>query len=165
MPRAIAVRPRDPIAADIAAADEAWKREQEERNRDTPGWRAIKAAGGAVASAVAGAYLARQDWVPPKVMTGVLTAAGAVLALEGPDGWKALGLGAMSAAGAQLGFMLIDDQLIKSAEDKDKKERVASKPAPPAKKQSNAGDISADALARAYERARLRMALTSEPTN
>jgi hypothetical protein len=29
----------------------------------------------------------------------------------------------------------------------------------------NASDIPADALARAYERARLKMALASEPTN
>jgi hypothetical protein len=161
-PRAIAVRPRGPIAADLASADEAYEKEKN-KDKDSPGWSAIKAAGGAIASTVAGAYLAQQDWLPPKVMTGVITGLGAILALEGPEKWKPLGIGAMSAAGGQLGFMLIDDQLIKTAEDK--REHVASKPAPPAKKPANAGDIPADALARAYERARLRMAMTSEPSN
>jgi hypothetical protein len=158
-PRAIAVRPRGPIASDLAKDD------NEEEKKDTPGWSAIKAAGGAIASTVAGAYLAQQDWLPPKVMTGVITGLAAILALEGPEKWKPLGIGAMSAAGGQLGFMLIDDQLIKSADDKDKKVQVASNPAPATKKPSNAGDIPADALARAYERARLRMAMTSEPSN
>lgn len=155
VPRAIAVRPRGPIAADIAKDDG-------EEEKESPGWSAIKAAGGAIASTVAGAYLAQQDWLPPKVMTGVITGLGAILALEGPEKWKPLGIGAMSAAGGQLGFMLIDDQLIKSAEDK---KQVASSPTPAPKKPSNAGDIPADALARAYERARLRMAMTSEPSN
>lgn len=165
-PRAIAVRPRGPIAADLAAEDELEAMEKKKKE-DTPGWTAIKAAGGALASTVLGAYVAQQDWLPPKVMTGVITGLGAVLALEGPPKLKSLGIGAMAAATGQLGFMLIDDQLIKSAEDKtkNKKEQVASTPTPPAKKQSNAGDIPADALARAYERARLRMALTSDPTN
>jgi hypothetical protein len=164
-PRAIAVRPRGPIAADLAAEDELEEKEKKKKE-DTPGWTAIKAAGGALASTVLGAYVAQQDWLPPKVMTGVITGLGAVLALEGPPKLKSLGIGAMAAATGQLGFMLIDDQLIKSADDKHKKEQVASKPAaPPAKKQSNAGDIPADALARAYERARLRMALTSDTPN
>ena len=42
-------------------------------------------------------------------------------------------------------------------------EHHAAAPAAPAKRQ--AGDIPADALARAYDRARLRMALTSDGTN
>src|SRR4051812_6220919 len=102
-PRAVVVHPRGPIAADVEG----------ENRHDTPGLGALKAFGGALATTVAGAYLAQQDWIPPKVMTGVLSGLGALLALEGPTKWKALGLGAMSAAGGQLGFMLIDDQLIK----------------------------------------------------
>jgi hypothetical protein len=98
-------------------------------------------------------------------MTGMLSGLGALLALEGPDKWKSLGLGAMSAAGGQLGFMIIDDQLIKSSDNKDRKEPVASKPSTPALAKRQAGDIPADALARAYERARLRMAITSEAPN
>ena len=112
---------------------------------------------------MAGAYIAQQDWIPPKVMTGMISGLGALLALEGPAKWKSLGLGAMSAAGGQLGLMLIDDQLFKHSEDK--KEPVSSRPTPPASAKRQAGDIPADALARAYERARLRMALTSEHPN
>lgn len=157
LPRAVVVRPRTRQAIDGA--------DEDPKKHETPGWGALKAVGGALATTVAGAYLAQQDWLPPKVMTGMLSGLGALLALEGPDKWKSLGLGAMSAAGGQLGFMLIDDQLIKHADDKDKKEPVASKPAAPASGKRQAGDIPADALARAYERARLRMALTSEPPN
>lgn len=165
-PRAVVVRPRAALAADLAAEDE--EREKEKKKHNTPGWGALKAVGGALATTVAGAYLARQDWIPPKVMTGVLTGLGALLALEGPDKWKPLGLGAMGAAGGQLGFMLIDDQLIKLADDKgkqDQKPTVASKPPAPAPAKRQASDIPADALARAYERARLRMALTSDAPN
>jgi hypothetical protein len=71
----------------------------------------------------------------------------------------------MSAAGGQLGFMLIDDQLIKHTEEKERKEHVASTPPAPAPAKRQASDIPADALARAYERARLRMALTSDAPN
>lgn len=168
VPRAVVVRPRGPLAAELQAEDE----DEKKRKHNTPGWGALKAVGGALATTVAGAYLAQQDWIPPKVMTGVLSGLGALLALEGPDKWKPLGLGAMSAAGGQLGFMLIDDQLIKQADDKDKKEQkppVASKPtapAPvPAPAKRQASDIPADALARAYERARMRMAITSDAPN
>jgi hypothetical protein len=157
VPRAVVVRPRRPIAADLQT-------EEDEKKPDTPGWGALKAVGGALATTVAGAYLARQDWVPPKVMTGVISGLGALLALEGPDKWKSLGLGAMSAAGGQLGIMLIDEELFKRSEDTDKKE-VASKPATPAPVKRQASDIPSDALARAFERARLRMTLGSEGAN
>jgi hypothetical protein len=159
VPRSVVMRPRGPIAADLERG------EDKKTKHNTPGWDALKAVGGAFATTVAGAYLAQQDLLPPKVMTGVISGLGALLALEGPDKWKSLGLGAMSAAGGQLGFMLIDDQLIKSSEDKDKKEPVASKPSTPAPAKRQAGDIPSDALARAYERARLRMALTSDRAN
>jgi hypothetical protein len=159
VPRAVVVRPRGPLPAELEEEGEKKKK------RDTPGWGALKAVGGALATTVAGAYLAQQDLLPPKVMTGVISGLGALLALEGPDRFKSLGLGVMSAAGGQLGFMLIDDQLIKHSEDKDKKEPAANKPSAPAPAKRQAGDIPADALARAYERARLRMALTSEPAN
>jgi hypothetical protein len=154
VPRAVAVHPRGPIAADL----------EEEQKHDTPGWGALKAVGGALATTVAGAYLARQDWVPPKLMTGVISGLGALLAREGPEKWKSLGVGAMSAAGGQLGIMLIDEELFKRAEDADKKE-VASKPATPAPAKRQAGDIPSDALARAFERARLRMAIGHDGAN
>ncbi|HEU4733443.1 MAG TPA: hypothetical protein VFT22_36370 [Kofleriaceae bacterium] len=160
LPRAVVVRPR------TRAATEPESPRQEHAN--TPGWSAIKAVGGALATTVAGAYIARQDWVPPALATGLITGAGALLALEGPEKWKPLGLGAMSAAGGQLGILLIDDQLIKAGEAKEKKDRAeqpAPKPALPAPAKRQASDIPADALARAYERARMRMALTTDAPN
>src|SRR5262249_46733679 len=98
---------------------------------------------------------------------------GAALALGSPNKTlRSIGLGAMAAAGGQLGFMLIDDELIKRDEDKKRDDRplLAAGPRPstppaPGKKPSNASDIPADALARAYERARLRMALASDAPN
>lgn len=158
-PRAVAVRPREPIASGIPAAEE---------EAETPGWgTALKAVGGAVATTVGGALLARQNYLPPWATSALLTGAGALLWLEGPDSWKSLGFGAMSAAGGQLGFLLLDDQLVKAPDAAEKKpEPAASKPAaPPAPGKRQAGDIPADALARAYDRARLRMALTSDGTN
>jgi hypothetical protein len=158
VPRAVVMRPRGPTAVDLE------KEEEDEKRPDTPGWGALKAVGGALATTVAGAYLARQDWVPPKLATGVISGLGALLALEGPKKWKSLGLGAMSAAGGQLGIMLIDEELFKRSEDADKKE-VASKPATPAPTKRQAGDIPSDALARAFDRARMRMALGNDGAN
>jgi hypothetical protein len=160
-PRAVAVRQRGPIASDFPGAAE--------EESETPGWgTALKAVGGAVATTVGGALLARQNYLPPWATSALLTGAGALLWLEGPDSWKSLGFGAMSAAGGQLGFLLLDDQLVKSPDTAEKKpEPAASKPAAPAAPagKRQAGDIPADALARAYDRARLRMALTSDGTN
>ena|SRR5690349_17469877 len=171
IPRAIVPRRRGPIASDLAAADAAAARKDEE---DTRGWRAIKALGGAAVTTIAGAYLARQDTLPPKVMTGVISGLGAALALGSPNKTvRSIGLGAMAAAGGQLGIMLIDDDLIRR-EDKKKDDRpqLAAGPHPstatvtaPGKKPSNASDIPADALMRAYERARMRMALASDAPN
>jgi hypothetical protein len=168
--RAIARRRRGAIASDLAADDLENPPLPQHAQHDSVGWGTLKAAGGAVGTSVLGALIARQDWLPPKVMAGVLTGLGALLAVEGPNRLKALGVGAMSAAGGQLGFMLIDDQLIKSSQQREKEEhekqerkraaeQTSSSSPTPAKRQ--AGDIPADALARAYERARLRMALTT----
>jgi hypothetical protein len=173
LPRAIVVRQRAPTAREIAEQEtrelEAARKAAEE---DTKGWRAIKALGGAAATTVAGAYLARQDVLPPKLVTGAISVLGGVLALAAPSKTvRSLGLGAMAAAGGQLGFMLIDDELIRQDEKKkDERPQVAGAPRPstppsPGKKQSNASDIPADALARAYERARMRMALSSDAPN
>lgn len=164
-PRAIVARPRRPIASDIAAAEH-------KDEEDTRGWRAIKALGGAAVTTIAGAYLARQDTLPPKVMTGVISGLGAALALGSPNKTvRSIGLGAMAAAGGQLGFMLIDDDLFRREErKKDDRPQLAAAPHPstppaPGKKPSNASDIPADALMRAYERARMRMALASDAPN
>ena len=177
LPRAVAVRMRPPTPREVAAEEDARALEAARKaaEEDTKGWRTIKALGGAAATSVAGAYLARQDVLPPKFMTGAISILGAALASFAPSKTvRSLGLGAMAAAGGQLGFMLIDDELIRREEDKKKDDRPqvaggsrpSALPAPSAaKKQSNASDIPADALARAYERARLRMALASDGPN
>jgi hypothetical protein len=106
-------------------------------------------------------------------MTGAISALGAALALGAPNKTiRFLGLGAMAAAGGQFGLMIIiDDELILH-EDKKKEDRLQlaggarpGTPPSPGKKPSNASDIPTDALARAYERARLRMALASDAPN
>ena len=175
VPRAIVVRKRGPTASDLAELDaiEAAHKAKAAED-DTRGWRTIKTLGGAAATTIAGAYLARQDVLPPKIMTGAISALGAALALGAPNKTvRSLGLGAMAAAGGQFGLMIIDDELLRQDDKKkDDRPQLASgarpgtPPSPsPAKKQSNASDIPADALARAYERARLRMALASDAPN
>jgi hypothetical protein len=160
LPRATVVRaPRPPPRPEPVEPDPTKK------EGAGHGWQTAKAFVGAGLSTVLGALLVGQNWLPAPVLTGALTGIGALIAMEAPEKWRSLGLGAMSAAGGQLGLLLIDDQLIKNAD-------AAAKPAPqttptrptpttPPGKRS-ASDIPADALARAYERARLRMALTSD---
>lgn len=81
-----------------------------EFGHDTAGWHAIKTAAGAAGAALACAFVARKDWLPPKLITGVVSVLGAVFAVGGrSDTLRAVGAGAMSAAGAQLGLMLLDD--------------------------------------------------------
>ena len=114
VPRAIVVRKRGPTASDLAEQDalEAARKAAED---DTRGWRTIKALGGAAATTIAGAYLARQDVLPPKIMTGAISALGAALALGAPNKTvRSIGLGAMAAAGGQFGLMVIDDELIRN---------------------------------------------------
>lgn len=172
LPRAIVVRQRAPTARE-ALAEEARELEAARKaaEEDTKGWRTIKALGGAAATTVAGAYLARQDVLPPKMMTGAISLLGAALAIGAPNKTaRSIGLGAMAAAGGQLGFMLIDDELLRQQEKKDDRPQLASGSRPstppnPSKKPSNASDIPADALARAYERARMRMALATDAPN
>ena len=173
VPRAVVVRRRGPTASDLAEQDalEAARMAKAAED-DTRGWRTAKAFGGALATTIAGAYLARQDVLPPKIMTGAISALGAALALGAPNKTvRSLGLGAMAAAGGQFGLMVIDDELIRQQEKKkEDRPQLASgarpgTPPTPGKKPSNASDIPADALARAYERARLRMALASDAPN
>src|SRR6185295_14656549 len=177
LPRPVAVRMRPPtqrqlVVEEEARALEAVRKADKAAEEDTKGWRTIKALGGAAATSVAGAYLARQDVLPPKFMTGAISILGAALASFAPSRTvRSIGLGAMAAAGGQLGFMLIDDELIRREEKKkDDRPQLAAGPRPstpptPGKKPSNASDIPADALARAYERARMRMALASDAPN
>src|SRR6185295_8430158 len=76
LPRAIARPPRQPRSVarqpvELSPEDRAALQYLE--SEDTRGWRAIKALGGAAVTTVAGALLHRQDTLPPKVMTGVIS--------------------------------------------------------------------------------------------
>ena len=111
-------------------------------------------AAGAAGSALLGAFLARQGWAP-KTLAGTLTAVGAGLAWKG-DGetTRSLGAGTMSAAGAQLAMMMIDDH-----------QQAATPHAAPGtavvKNPANADGLPPGALENAFERARDRLAVAS----
>jgi hypothetical protein len=160
LPRATVVRaPRPPPRPEPVEPDPTKK------EGAGHGWQTAKAFVGAGLSTVLGALLVGQNWLPAPILTGALTGIGALIAMEAPEKWRSLGLGAMSAAGGQLGLLLIDDQLIKNADAAGKPAAPTTPPRPaptPPPGKRSASDIPADALARAYERARLRMALTSD---
>jgi hypothetical protein len=122
---------------------------------DSPTWSAVKTAGGALGAAIACAFIARQDWLPPKAITGAVSAVGAALAVGGhSDTLRAVGNGAMSAAGGQFGLLIIDDHYqTKQAP------QVAS--TAPVKKLANADSLPPGALESAYERARARLAMAN----
>jgi hypothetical protein len=163
IPRAIA-RPRRPTASELLEA------EQEKLKEDSRGWRLINGIGGALATGAAGLLLEHQTTLPITWMTVGLTGLGAALALGAPNKTvRSIGVGA-AAAGTTLLGTLADKEWFPRESRRDDHPQVAAspttaKPPTPGKKQSNATDIPADALARAYERARLRMALASEPPN
>jgi len=129
---------------------------QQTKKVDPPGLRTIKAAGGAIGAALACAYIARENWIPPKVVTGLVAAVGGTAAvIAGSDTFRSIGQGVMSAAGAQLGLMLIDSHY-----------QTMSVPAAPVvattggKKPSNTESLPPGALEAAYERARRRLAMS-----
>ena len=122
---------------------------------DTPGWQAAKLGAGVLAGALACAFVARQDWLPPKAITGATTAVGTALLLGGhSDTLRLMGAGAAAAAGGQLLLLTVDDQL------QSKPEQVASKDKTPPKKPANADTLPPGALEAAYERARRRLEMT-----
>src|SRR5580693_1162262 len=85
---------------------------------DTPLKRLAFTASGAAGTALAGAFLAHEGWSPKTIATA-LGAVGAGLAWKGDEaGIRSVGAGAMSAAGAQLALMIIDDRARKAAADK-----------------------------------------------
>jgi hypothetical protein len=123
---------------------------------DSPTWSAVKTAGGALGAAIACAFIARQDWLPPKAITGAVSAVGAALAVGGhSDTLRAVGNGAMSAAGGQFGLLIIDDHY----QTKQAPQQVAS--TGPVKKPANADSLPPGALESAYERARARLAMAN----
>ena len=123
---------------------------------DSPAWSAVKTAGGALGAAIACAFIARQDWLPPKAITAGVSAVGAALAVGGhSDTLRAVGNGAMSAAGGQFGLLVIDDHY----QTKQAPQQVAS--TAPVKKLANADSLPPGALESAYERARARLAMAN----
>lgn len=120
---------------------------------ETPLRRLGYTAAGAAGTALVGSFLATQGWAP-KTIAGALTAVGAGLAWRGDEPTiRALGAGTMSAAGSQLALMVIDDRERKMA------------PAPAAKKPSNSDELPPGALESAFDRARSRLALSSDLTD
>lgn len=150
----------------VPAADRLRSRSRDANpsTTDTPSWQAAKLLGGAVGSSLALAYIARQDWIPPKALTGAVTAGGVALLLgsENPT-LKMLGGGAAAAAGGQFTYLLVDDELKVPSQPAPKPPQAAgTHPSPPVKTNSNADSLPPGALEAAYERARRRMALTPQ---
>jgi len=122
---------------------------------DSQALQAAKVAGGMLGATLACAFVAKQDWLPPKALTGATAAVGAALALAGNSSTlRDVGYGVMGAAGGQLGLLLIDDH----QQNKPANPQVAS--AAPVKKPANAETLPPGALESAYERARARLAMT-----
>lgn len=134
----------------------AARTEKEHTDWQHRAWQVAKLGGGMLAGALTCAYVARQDWLPPKTITAATTAVGGALAVGGEsDTLRWVGAGAAAAAGGQLLLLAVDDQLQSKPP-----EQVVSKDKPPAKKPSNADGLPPGALEAAYERARRRLAMT-----
>jgi hypothetical protein len=132
--------------------------ENNEKKQDTAGKNTLKTAGGAIGAALACAFIARENWIPPKVVTGLVSAVGGTLAVLGAsDTLRAVGSGVMSAAGAQFGLMLIDDHYDNMATQK--AIATAAADAQKNKKPANLESLPPGALESAYERARARLAM------
>lgn len=124
-------------------------RARKSRDEETPLRRLGYTAAGAAGTALIGSFLASQGWAP-KTIAGALTAVGAGLAWRGDEATlRSVGAGTMSAAGSQLALMMIDD-------------RPRTAAPTPAKKPSNADELPPGALESAFERARARLALSSD---
>jgi hypothetical protein len=138
--------------------------------RTTWGTETLKTAGGAAGAALACAYIARENWIPPVFVTGLVTAVGTTLAVLGRnDTLRNVGAGVMSAAGAQLGLMLIDNhystvetekRIVQAQVDKAAAKVQADKAHADATKSTrSAENLPPGALEAAYERARARLAM------
>ena len=128
-------------------------RPRKKQTEETPLRRLGYTAAGAAGTALVGSFLASQGWAP-KTIAGALTAVGAGLAWRGDEPTiRSLGAGTMSAAGSQLALMVIDDRGRKP---------VAA--TAPVKKPANADELPPGALESAFERARTRLALSSDGT-
>jgi len=146
---------RAPTARPRGSTSNESGQSQPAKKVDPPGMRTIKAAGGAIGAALACAYIARENWLPPKAVTGLLAAIGGTVAFVAEkDSFRSVGQGVMSAAGAQLGLMLIDShyQTVNGG-------APAVAIASGGKKPANAETLPPGALEAAYERARRRLAM------
>jgi hypothetical protein len=139
-------------------------------NKSSWGTETLKTAGGAAGAALACAYIARENWIPPVFVTGLVTAVGTTLAVLGRnETLRSVGNGVMSAAGAQLGLMLIDNhyntvetekRIAQAQVDKATAKAQADKAhAEAAKSTRSAENLPPGALEAAYERARTRLAM------
>lgn len=145
-----------PARQAIPRASPASKDGAQQQNKLSPGRAALYTAGGAAAAAIACALVARENLLPPTVITGLVAAVGGTtVAVAESERYRAVGQGVMAAAGAQFGLVLIDNHY---------QETVAKTPAVAAKgdgrKPSNAETLPPGALEAAYERARRRLAMS-----
>ena len=125
---------------------------------ESPLQRLAYTAGGAAGTALAGAFLLHEGWKPKTVATA-LAAVGAGLAWKGEEqAIRSVGAGTMSAAGAQLALMVIEDRDRKAAA-----ERVATikPPGAIAPRQADANALPPGALESALARAQARLALSA----
>lgn len=121
----------------------------------SPGQSLLYSGGGALAAAVTCAIFARKNWLPATFATGIATAiGGTTAAIAKNPKVQAAGQGAATAAGAQLGFVLLDNHY----QEKELQAALASTK-PDAKKRSNAEGLPPGALEAAYQRAVRRVAL------
>lgn len=164
--RAPSVRAPRPTGVVLAHASNEADKKKTSWGVDT-----LKTAGGAAGAAVTCALLARENVLPPVFITGLVTGVGATMAVFGRnDTLRQVGAGAMSAAGAQLGLLLIDNHydnletqkriaaahVEKTAAEKAKADQAK---ADQAKAMRSAETLPPGALEAAYERARARLAM------
>ncbi|HEY1817405.1 MAG TPA: hypothetical protein VGL61_09600 [Kofleriaceae bacterium] len=129
------------------------------KESESPLQRLAYTAGGAAGTALAGAFLLHEGWKPKTVATA-LAAVGAGLAWKGEEeSVRSIGAGTMSAAGAQLALMVI--------EDRDRKAAAAhTAPSPPPKglasaaRQADGNSLPPGALEAALARAQARLAIS-----
>jgi hypothetical protein len=111
-------------------------------------------AGGAAGTALAGSFLLHEGWAPKTVATA-LGAVGAGLAWKGDEpAIRSVGAGVMSAAGAQLALMIIEERDAKA------KAPAVVATAGPVKRQADTASLPPGALEAALARAQARLALS-----
>jgi hypothetical protein len=73
------------------------------------GWQVVKLASGALAAAVASAFVARRNWLPARFVSGAVAVVGAVLAASSrTSALRSVGSGAMAWAAGELGLALVN---------------------------------------------------------